>query len=175
MDAFLQCRKTVVFDKTTLVLDVYGIVRSLFPGFIHEDHPELEARHHVLLADDSRTMLSVTAEFLRGEGWKVTEVSNGDEALKKIRGPQGSTFDILVTDIEMHGIDGIQLIHEVKKISPHLQAFAWTFREDAETLHKARNAGATACIHKLKREDLIRALSNLEMDEEELALPGRDR
>ena len=60
---------------------------------------------HVLLAEDNPINALLTRELLRRRGHKVTEVSSGDAA---VRAMENGSFDLLLTDIHMPGMDGIE-------------------------------------------------------------------
>ena len=66
------------------------------------------AAARILLVEDEGVIRMVTSEFLRDEGFEVTEAWNGDEAARLLdtTGP----FDVLFTDVQMPGtLDGIDL------------------------------------------------------------------
>jgi DNA-binding response OmpR family regulator len=60
----------------------------------------------ILVVDDEPSVLDVTGEFLVREGHEVETASGGEEALDLLR---RRTFDLLITDIMMPGIDGLEL------------------------------------------------------------------
>ena len=71
----------------------------------------------VLLVDDSSTMRSFVAATLEGEGnYEVTQVSSGFAALKLL--PQ-SQFDLVITDINMPDINGLELIRFIRQSPQH--------------------------------------------------------
>lgn len=68
----------------------------------------------ILVAEDdpfARRFLELT---LRDAGWTVTPAADGAEALERWRSAQ-PTFDVLITDVRMPGIDGVQLIRQVRE------------------------------------------------------------
>lgn len=69
----------------------------------------------VLAADDNQTNLSVLREMLEGEGAGVACVASGKEALERLydAGPEGNGYDILLTDMCMPGMDGLELCRAV--------------------------------------------------------------
>ena len=66
----------------------------------------------VMTVDDSATVRQVLRMTLEQEGYEVLEADSGHNALKKF--PEGG-IDMLVTDLNMPGMDGIELIKEVRK------------------------------------------------------------
>lgn len=65
----------------------------------------------VLVVDDARIVRQFCAVALMRVGCNVIQASNGKEALEKL---QGTTVDVIVTDIIMPEMDGIQLIKELR-------------------------------------------------------------
>ena len=68
----------------------------------------------ILVVDDEEHIRLLFKEELEEEGYSVDLASNGFEALEKIR---GSSFSLVVLDIMMPGMDGIQTLNEIKKVN----------------------------------------------------------
>jgi two-component system chemotaxis sensor kinase CheA len=144
----------VVFGRTTLVLDVYQIMRDLAPQFVTERRRSARPPR-ILLVDDSTAMRAALAGYLRSCGLKVVDVGSAPAALKELRGANEAAFDALITDLEMPDVDGFELLATVKRERPGLPCFAWTSHEEPEVIDRALAVGARACISKLKREELM--------------------
>jgi two-component system cell cycle sensor histidine kinase/response regulator CckA len=71
----------------------------------------------VLLVDDDDQLRTLCRDFLVKNGFRVLESDNGFEALLVAANHDGAV-DILITDLEMPGISGIELAHLVKAIWP---------------------------------------------------------
>jgi len=149
--------RTVVLGKTTLLLDVYSIVRELAPQFVQERR-KAAWRPKILLVDDSSAMRSALGGFLRTSGMDVIDVASGELALAELKQLATRRFDAVITDLEMAGMDGFAVIGAVKKEDATMPVFVWTFHDDSELEQKVRAAGARACVNKLKREELLRAM-----------------
>ncbi|PLX81407.1 MAG: two-component system response regulator [Desulfuromonas sp.] len=67
----------------------------------------------ILTVDDSPTVRTLLNSTLSDAGYDVAEAENGEQALRMIGEDQ---FDMLVTDLNMPKVDGIQLIEEVRKL-----------------------------------------------------------
>ncbi len=67
--------------------------------------------YHVLLVDDSEPMLALLSEHLVSAGFKVTAISDGEEALVKVESGQ---YDLIITDIFMPMVNGLELSKKVK-------------------------------------------------------------
>lgn len=85
--------------------------------------PERAAAHQsvpplsVLVVDDEMPSRALVAKFLKKAGHTVTEMDNGEHALRELREHK---FDLLVTDRAMPGINGDRLAREAKQIDPDL-------------------------------------------------------
>lgn len=67
----------------------------------------------LLLVDDDQSVLELMTEILTDFGHYVTSVPNASHALKHFT-PAGQTFDLLITDICMPGMNGVELIKAVR-------------------------------------------------------------
>ncbi len=78
---------------------------------------------NVLLADDDNALRRVIQFKLQKKGYEVTAVENGEEALKELR---KRSFDLLIADIRMPKVDGIQLLEESSGIQPDIKVILMT-------------------------------------------------
>ena len=73
----------------------------------------------ILLAEDERAMREHLTRALRKANYDVVAVDSGDAALPLLEGAEGAdAFDLLLTDIVMPGMDGIELAQECNLLSP---------------------------------------------------------
>ncbi len=77
----------------------------------------------IMIAEDEEIMRITVADHLRSEGWQVDEVSGGNEALALL---QKQSYDIIVSDIRMPGMDGEKLLTAVKQQSPATEVIMMT-------------------------------------------------
>lgn len=118
--------------------------------------------HHfaVLLAEDDDEMRKLLAETLSREGYEVTECHNGVEFLMELEpliAKQGPVnFDIIISDIRMPGITGLEMLeelHERKELPPMILITAFG---DSETHAQAKRFGAAAIFDKpFEIDDLL--------------------
>lgn len=73
----------------------------------------------ILLAEDDDVMRQYLVRALERSGYSVEAVDRGTEALKLIDG--GESFDLLLTDIVMPGMDGIELAQKASTVAPGLR------------------------------------------------------
>lgn len=76
-----------------------------------------------LVADDNRENLYLLESLLKGNGFQVASARNGEEALERLR---AESFDIIVSDILMPGMDGYRLCREIKA-DPALRDIPFVF------------------------------------------------
>ena len=73
----------------------------------------------ILLADDDGAVRELIARGLNTDGHDVVIAEDGTEALEQIR--SGSGFDLLISDVEMPGLDGISLVEAGRAAQPALR------------------------------------------------------
>lgn len=74
---------------------------------------------HILIVDDDEAMLETISRALRNSGHDVITSPNGAQALELLQSDQ--KFDLILSDVIMPGIDGIELSQEAAKILPNLK------------------------------------------------------
>lgn len=74
----------------------------------------------ILLADDDAAARDLVQRALAGDGHDVVATHDGAEALEKLQAG-GKPFDLLISDVQMPGVDGIELIEKALAIAPSLR------------------------------------------------------
>lgn len=69
----------------------------------------------ILLVDDEEIILESLGSILRNEGYNVTAVENGEKALELFK---KKSFPFVITDLMMGGMNGIEVLEQIKKIKP---------------------------------------------------------
>lgn len=149
--------RTVIMGVTTLLIDVYAIVRELAPHFIKERR-QVTQRPRVLLLDESAAMRAALAGFLRNEGIDVTFATSSAAVLQELRGQQNQHWDALIADVDLQSGDGIATLEAVCEENRDLPVFAWTFCDDHDLEERLCANGVRDWISKLDRERLLEAL-----------------
>ena len=102
----------------------------------------------IMLVDDSATILLSVSSILSKAGYTVDKSSNAEDALRKFN--SGIKVDLLITDLNMPGMNGIEFIREVRKL-PNYRfmpiLFLTTESQQSKKL-EAKAAGATGWIVK---------------------------
>src|ERR1035438_8119117 len=101
----------------------------------------------VLSVDDSSSIRQMVSFTLRGAGYEVAEAVDGRDGLAKAG---NGRFDLIVTDLNMPHMDGIQLIAAVRKLPGYsfTPILMLTTESQAEKKDAGRKAGATGWIVK---------------------------
>ncbi len=112
----------------------------------------------ILIVDDEPNILQSLSGILADDGFDVLTASNGYEALKTI---DQESPDLVLLDIWMPGIDGIETLKEIKKSNPVVQVIIITGHGNIETAVKAVKLGAFDMIEKpLSVDKLIVTINN---------------
>ncbi|MEK6303236.1 MAG: response regulator [Acidobacteriota bacterium] len=93
----------------------------------------------LLLAEDDAASRKVYRALLESEGYTVVDVGDGDAALEVLK---SQTVDLLVTDVMMPGLGGIELLERARKLHPDLRAIVITGSGTAEVALGALLNGA---------------------------------
>lgn len=102
----------------------------------------------IVLVDDSATLLLSVSNILARAGYQVEKFSNAQDGLKKFGA--GLKADLLITDLNMPGMNGIEFIKEVRKLPQHRFMpilFQTTESQQAKRL-EAKAAGASGWLVK---------------------------
>jgi two-component system, chemotaxis family, chemotaxis protein CheY len=102
----------------------------------------------ILLVDDSATILLSISNILIKAGYAVEKAPNAEEGLKKFKA--GAKVDLLITDLNMPGMNGIEFIREVRKLPSYkFMPILFLTTESQQTKKaEAKTAGASGWIVK---------------------------
>jgi two-component system, NtrC family, nitrogen regulation response regulator NtrX len=122
----------------------------------------------VMIVDDEPSILQSLSGILSDEGFEIFTASNGYEALKRI---EQEAPDLVLLDIWMPGLDGIETLKEIKKNNPVIQVIIITGHGTIETAVSATKLGAFDLIEKPLSIDKVivainRALNYRRLEEE---------
>lgn len=109
----------------------------------------------ILAADDSTSVRQMVAFTLKGAGYEVMEAQDGKDALAKAK---GSAVDMVLTDLNMPNMNGIELIKGLRAESKYkfIPIVMLTTESQAERKFEGKAAGATGWIVKpFKPEQLL--------------------
>ena len=100
----------------------------------------------VLLVDDEQRFVKNLTRILKGRGFDASQALNGREALDMVK--KGASFDVVVLDVKMPGMDGIVTLEEIKKWAPDTEVIMLTGHATLSSGTEAMKKGAFDYIMK---------------------------
>ena len=127
----------------------------------------------ILIVDDEESIRFLLREVMRREGYDVETVDNGESAVQLVR---ENNFDLVILDIRMPGMDGIQALKEMRQVRPNLVVLMITAHGTNELAVEAMRIGAYDYFNKpfeldemrivvrraLEKHTFLNQLANLE-------------
>ncbi|ERP31829.1 chemotaxis protein CheW [Chitinivibrio alkaliphilus] len=142
--------------KTTAIIDLYQMVKYGCPDLIRDESlPRTTEKHTVLIAEDSaffRAQLESIAEELNYD--KIV-VEDGQRAIEILR--ENDAIDLILTDIEMPRVDGLQLAKEARKLPSYKNTpiIACTTLSAPSDQRSGIEAGITEYLIKIDKSQII--------------------
>lgn len=99
----------------------------------------------ILIIDDEKAIRKTLSEILSFEGYKIDEASDGEEGLAKF---SKGTYDVVLCDIKMPRLDGIEFLEQAKAINPDTSIIMISGHGNIETAVEAVKKGAFDYISK---------------------------
>ncbi len=129
----------------------------------------------VLVIDDEKTTLSMFQLFLKSHGYVVFTAETGAQGLEIF---DQERPDLVITDIRMPGMDGMQVLSRIKEMSPGTEVIIITGYGDSDLTVQAMKLNATDFLHKPIGKDALQQALNragerlglLERKEEQISL-----
>jgi DNA-binding response OmpR family regulator len=117
---------------------------------------------HILLIDDDSAVLDMVHSALSHYGMEVHAYPDAAQALELIQNPGAPEFDLVISDINMEGLDGFDVIHKVKTIQPRLPVVLMTGQASVEYAIRAMRLGASNLFMKpIAIRDLVQSVFHL--------------
>ena len=108
----------------------------------------------ILVIDDDAKIRASVGKFLIARGHTVIEAANGEKGLKVVK---SQAVDIVITDVKMPGIDGFEVLRQVRELSPETEVIVVTGINDAENAFRALRDGAFDFFTKPFKIELLNA------------------
>lgn len=107
----------------------------------------------ILLVDDEIVIRRVLSRELRAENFSVTAVSSGSEAISAL---EDTFYDLVITDLTMEGIDGVDILKATRKVAPLTAVIIITGYDDSNPAREAIRLGVDDFLVKpFEVEELI--------------------
>lgn len=112
---------------------------------------------HILLVDDDTSLLKLLSLRLTSSGYKVTCAESGPQALQQLN----DNVDLMLTDLRMEGMDGLELFDQVQKRRPELPVVIITAHGSIPEAVKATQDGVFGFLTKpINREQLLETIES---------------
>ena len=130
----------------------------------------------ILVVDDDQSVASAFERFLRNEGYAYRIASNAEDAVRMIA---ASTPDLVVMDIRMPGVDGLQALQEIRAGFPDVYVVMMTAYGHEPDVHRRHPCGRVRLPHQAARsrsaQERHRQGARRQADSRQVALAGRGR
>ncbi len=132
----------------------------------------MEREHfRILVVDDDKAFLLLLTSILKDAGYKVEKASTAQEALKKLR---GISPHLIIADLKMPGMSGLELIERVKEEYPEIEVIMITAYATVDTAVQAMKLGAFDYITKpLQDPEELRQLVARVFEKQQLKLENQ--
>lgn len=155
-------------DRTVRLVDLSAVARKALPQLFAAAEPPAAAASgptkergpvRVLFAEDTKFFREHVARTLRGAGFDVTAVADGELAWQELQ-KAGATFDVVVTDVQMPNCDGFELTRRIRRAEAwaKVPVVALTSLSSAEHESEGISAGVSTYLVKLDDAALIAAI-----------------
>lgn len=105
----------------------------------------MSTKKRILVVDDEEVILRALEKYLTTEAYEVDVAQHGPEAIEKCK---QKNFDLVLTDLNMPALDGINLVKEIKSINPTISCIVMTGFGSIDSAVEAMKAGAFHYITK---------------------------
>ncbi len=119
------------------------------------------SQSHILVIDDDPAVRQILAETLTGEGHQVTVMSSGLEGVEAVK---DQPVHVVLTDLQMPGIDGLETIDRISKIDSKIIAIVMTGYGTVDYAVRAMKAGAFDFITKPFEPDTVAVVVRKALD-----------
>ncbi len=107
----------------------------------------------ILIVDDEKEFVETLAQRLTIREYDVTTAFSGTEAIETVK---GYNFDVVILDVLMPGMDGVETLREIKKLKPLTEVIMLTGNATVETAVEGMKLGACDYLMKpCETEDLV--------------------
>ena len=113
----------------------------------------------ILIVDDSTTMRQMVSFTLTSAGHKVLEAESGDKAIVLAK---SNTFDLVIADVNMPGMNGIDLVRALRALPEYkfTPVLVLTTEDSVALKQKGKSAGATGWIVKPFNPEVLLSILN---------------
>ncbi len=150
----------IIKGRATEILDMAHFMAMEHPkSFDRQADYTQSARRRMLYAEDSAFFRNMLVPIFKSAGFDVTVCEDGQSAFQTLN--EGSYFDLIVTDIEMPGMDGFSLAQSIQQLPNAAQTpvIALSSYDGPNAKSRAKEVGLFDFVAKGDREHLTKAVS----------------
>ena len=107
----------------------------------------------ILVVDDEESIRELLRLVLTGEGYSVFTANSGEEAIEYL---EAQRFDLVITDLVMPGVNGVEVLRAAKRIDPNYPVMVITGHPSVEAVTKLMRLGAGDYLTKPFNIDVLR-------------------
>jgi two-component system response regulator PilR (NtrC family) len=126
----------------------------------------------VLVVEDEKSMRDLLSLMLRKEGYAVETADSGTQAASRIA--KDPTYDLIVTDVSMPGMTGLELLRHARRATPDTSVILMTAYGSKETAIEALNDGAAYYVEKPFDLDEMKVVVRKTIDQKRIASENAD-
>ena len=127
----------------------------------------------ILIVDDEKIALRNLEHIMKKEGYDVVTTQSGSQAIKMIEQSAENEFDVVLTDLKMPGMDGMEVLAQTKRLFPDTEVIMVTGYATMDSAIEAVKAGAYHYVSKPFELDEVRRVVNKAMEKRLLKLENR--
>ncbi|MFQ5646055.1 MAG: response regulator [bacterium] len=119
----------------------------------------MDEKKRILVVEDEEAARLKLTRLLENYDFHVVGKADGKQALEELG---SNNYDLIITDLKMPQMNGIDLLREAKKINPYLGIIIVTAYGEVDTYLEAMNLGAFEYLNKpIKLEELMRVIKKV--------------
>ncbi|MEK7828423.1 MAG: sigma-54 dependent transcriptional regulator, partial [Deltaproteobacteria bacterium] len=123
------------------------------------------SKEKILIVDDEKGIRDFLEIMLKKEGYRVSSAPGGEEAMRLFN---NSSYDLVISDVRMKGMGGVELLKSIKEINPETVVLMITAYASVDTAIDAMKAGAYDYITKPFKVDEVKHIIRNALDKKRL-------
>jgi two-component system response regulator PilR (NtrC family) len=128
--------------------------------------------NRVLVVEDEKSMRDLLSMMLRKEGYAVEVADSGTQGASRVA--KDPVYDLVITDVSMPGMTGLELLRHIRKVSPESSVILMTAYGSKDTAIEALNEGAAYYVEKPFDLDEMKVVVRRTIDQKRIASENAD-
>ncbi len=122
-------------------------------------------KHSILIVEDEKTARQNLEYIFKKEGYRVTAVDSGEKAIHEL---EHGEFDLILTDLKMHKVNGLEVLERTRELQPDAEVIIVTGYATVESAVEAMKKGAYDYISKPYKIEEVRILARKALEKRQL-------